>query len=144
VPARLPGLLARVGAGTVGPDKPGDDGKRARRATAVVASGIGLLAALAAAAAADDMASFAVVLHDGTISPDRLEVPANRPFKLEISNTGSTPAEFESLSLHKEKVLSAGVTSGMVIRRLEPGEYDFFDDFHPGSKAVLVAREDAP
>jgi hypothetical protein len=110
------------------------------------ASGIGLLAASTAViplAAAEDMASFPVVLHDGTISPERLEVPADRPFKLEISNTGSSPAEFESLSLHKEKVLSAGVTSGMVIRRLEPGEYDFFDDFHPGSKAVLVAREEA-
>lgn len=105
----------------------------------------GLFAALAAVmpAAAEDIASFAIVLHDGTISPPRLEVPANQPFKLEISNTGATPAEFESLSLHKEKVLAAGATSGMVIRRLAPGEYDFFDDFHPGSKAVLVAREAA-
>jgi hypothetical protein len=117
-----------------------------RRTIPGAARWIGMLAALAAvmpAAAAEDMASFAIVLHDGAISPDRLEVPANQPFKLEISNTGSTPAEFESLSLHKEKVLSAGVTSGMVIRRLAPGEYDFFDDFHPGSKAVLVAREEA-
>nr|WP_294512142.1 cupredoxin domain-containing protein [uncultured Rhodopila sp.] len=102
-----------------------------------------LLAALTVAlpaAAAEDVASFAIDLHDGAITPERLAVPANQPFKLEISNTGSSPAEFESLSLHKEKVLSAGVTSGMVIRRLAPGEYDFFDDFHPGSKAVLEAR----
>lgn len=99
------------------------------------------LSGVTPAAAAEDMASFAIVLHDGAILPERLEVPANQPFRLDISNTGSSPAEFESLSLHKEKVLSAGVTSGMVIRRLAPGEYDFFDDFHPGSKAVLVARE---
>jgi hypothetical protein len=99
---------------------------------------IGLLAVLPAAA--EEMPSFAVVLRDGTIEPARLEVPANQPFKLEISNSGATPAEFESLSLHKEKVLSAGVTSSLVFRRLPPGEYDFFDDFHPEAKAVLVAR----
>jgi hypothetical protein len=108
--------------------------------------GFGLLAAIAAGtplAVAEEMPSFAVVLHDGTIAPARLEVPANQPFKLEISNTGTTPAEFESLSLHKEKVLSAGVTSSLVFRRLPPGAYDFFDDFHPEAKAVLVAREES-
>jgi hypothetical protein len=111
------------------------------------APGIGLLAALTAGttlALADEMPSFNVVLHDGTIAPARLEVPADQPFKLEISNTGSTPAEFESLSLHKEKVLSAGVTSSLVFRRLPPGEYDFFDDFHPDARAVLVARQGSP
>jgi hypothetical protein len=110
---------------------------------AVVFPAIALLAVLAGrmpAAAAEEMPSFAVVLRDGTIAPARLEVPANQPFKLEISNTGATPAEFESVSLHKEKVLSAGVTSSLVFRRLPPGEYDFFDDFHPEAKAVLVAR----
>lgn len=108
---------------------------------------IGVLAALigsAPAVMAAEMPSFAIVLHDGTIAPDRLQVPANTPFKLEISNTGGSPAEFESLSLHKERVLSAGVTASLVFRRLAPGEYDFFDDFHPGSKAVLVARQDLP
>ena len=69
-----------------------------------------------------------------------MEVPANAPFKLEITNAGSAPAEFESLSLHKEKVLAAGTTSSLVFRRLPPGTYDFFDDFHPDAKAVLVAR----
>ena len=62
------------------------------------------------------------------------------PFKLEITNAGTTPAEFESLSLHKEKVLAAGTTSSLVFRRLPPGSYDFFDDFHPEAKAVLIAR----
>ena len=99
----------------------------------------GLLATGAGAGAAE-MPVFRILMRDGTITPARLEVPANTPFKLEITNAGSTPAEFESLSLHKEKVLAAGATSSLVFRRLEPGEYDFFDDFHPGARAVLVAR----
>ena len=98
------------------------------------------IAAMASPAAGEDMPEFKVHMQDGTITPARLEVPANRPFKLVITNAGRTPAEFESASLHKEKVLSAGVTSSMVFRRLEPGEYDFFDDFHPEARAVLVAK----
>lgn len=90
--------------------------------------------------AADDMPAFEVVMRDGTMTPARLEVPANRPFRIEISNVGTTPAEFESLALHKEKVLAAGAASSLVFRRLEPGEYDFFDDFHPEARAVLVAK----
>ncbi len=89
---------------------------------------------------ADNMPVFKIELKDGTISPQRLEVPANAAFKIEVSNTGTSPAEFESLSLHKEKVLAAGTTSALVFRRLEAGNYDFFDDFHPDAKATLTAK----
>jgi len=27
-----------------------------------------------------------------------------------------------------------------VFRRLEAGDYDFFDDFHPEAKATLIAK----
>ncbi|MGC4106890.1 MAG: cupredoxin domain-containing protein [Thermomicrobiales bacterium] len=42
--------------------------------------------------------------------------------------------------MHKEKVLGPGTTSALVFRRLAPGEYDFFDDFHPEARALLVAK----
>jgi hypothetical protein len=100
----------------------------------------GVLAAGADLAVAEEMPSFRIDMHGDTITPARLEVPANVPFKLEITNSGLIPAEFESVSLHKEKVLAAGATSSLVFRRLPPGTYDFFDDFHPEAKAVLVAR----
>lgn len=102
-----------------------------------------LLAAIVLAvlpARADEMPSFDIVMKDGAITPARLAVPANAPFRLTIANQGATPAEFESVALHKEKVLAAGATSSLVIRRLEAGEYDFIDDFHPGARAVLVAK----
>jgi hypothetical protein len=92
-------------------------------------------------AAAEDMPTFRIEMNNGAIDPLHLEVPANRPFKLEIHNAGTTPAEFESLELRKEKVLGPKVKSFMVIRRLPPGEYKFFDDFHPGSpQAVLISK----
>jgi hypothetical protein len=91
--------------------------------------------------AAEDMPTFAVEMKDGAITPLRLEVPANRPFKIELRNTGTSPCEFESIELHKEKVLPPQSTSFMVMRKLSPGEYEFFDDFHPDApKMVLIAK----
>jgi hypothetical protein len=90
---------------------------------------------------AEDLPVFVIEMKDGVITPLRLEVPANRPFKLELRNTGTTPAEFESLELHREKVLAPQSTSFIVFRNLDPGEYSFFDDFHPDApQAVLVAK----
>ena len=84
---------------------------------------------------------FHIEFKDGAVTPRRLEVPANRRFVLELRNAGATPAEFESRELRKEKVLAPGTTSILVIRTLDPGEYDFFDDFHPDAPpAVLVAK----
>jgi hypothetical protein len=102
-----------------------------------------LLALLSAgSASADEDPVFAIEFADGAIRPSLLEVPAGTRFKLELRNTGADPVEFESLELRKEKVLGPGVTSFIVIRRLGPGEYRFFDDFHPGTPpARLVARE---
>jgi hypothetical protein len=85
--------------------------------------------------------TFQIVFKGGAIEPKRLEVPTKTRFRLEIKNEDDTPAEFESVELHKEKVLAAHSETVMVIRTLDPGEYDFFDDFHPGSApAVLVAK----
>jgi hypothetical protein len=92
------------------------------------------------AARADDPV-FRIEFNDGVVTPKRLEVPAKCRFTLELHNVGRTPAEFESRELRKEKVLAAGTMSTLVIRTLDPGEYPFFDDFHPESpSAVLVAK----
>jgi hypothetical protein len=102
-----------------------------------------LAVVLVAPARAGENPVFIIEFADGAITPQTLEVPAGRPFKLELRNTGASPVEFESLELRKEKVLGPGVTSFIVIRRLAPGEYRFFDDFHlDAAPALLIARED--
>ena len=98
-------------------------------------------AAPAAAWAEDEGPTFKIVFKGGAVEPKRLEVPAKTRFRLEISNDDDAPVEFESVELHKEKVLAPHSHTVMVIRTLDPGEYDFFDDFHPGAAAaVLVAK----
>ena len=92
-------------------------------------------------ARAEDLPTFKVEMKDGVITPLRLEVPANKPFKIEIHNTGTTPAEFESLELRKEKVVAPGAVSFVVIKRVSKGEYKFFDDFHPNTPQVTVVAK---
>jgi Cupredoxin-like domain len=107
---------------------------------AAVLAGFFLTSVSTSAALADEP-TFRIEFKDGAINPLRLEVPAKTRFRLELVNLGDTPAEFESLELRKEKVLAPQSDSVMVIRTLDPGEYSFFDDFHPGTApAVLVAR----
>lgn len=92
-------------------------------------------------AAASDLPTYTVVARDGRLIPTILNVPAGVRFKIIVRNEGHDPMEFESLQLRKEKVLGPGAQSFIVIAPLRPGEYDFFDDFHPGTgRARIIAK----
>jgi hypothetical protein len=113
---------------------------RVTRRWAAFALGAAVLIAAGISRAEDDPV-FRIEFNDGKVTPQRLEVPAKRRFKLELHNVGTSPAEFESKELRKEKVLAPGASATLVIRTLDPGEYDFFDDFHPDAPpAVLIAK----
>jgi len=114
-----------------------------RTAALVLTLAMAPLAALlpAASVRADDMTSFKVQMKDGAISPDRIEIESGKPFRIDVTNAGTGPAEFESSELHKEKVLMGGGTGSLIFRSLSAGTYVFFDDFHPdGSKLTLVVK----
>jgi len=94
-------------------------------------------------AVAAEKPAFIIELKDGVITPSRLEVPAGTTFKIILRNTGESPAEFESLRLRKEKIIGPGIESFIVIRRLSPGSYEFFDDFHldmDTARAIIIAK----
>ena len=92
------------------------------------------------AAFADDLPTYKVLMKDGRIFPDTLEVPANTRFRLEVKNEGPGAAEFESLELKKELVLAPGVTRSTVFAPMKAGTYKFFDEFHPetGQGRIVV------
>jgi len=94
----------------------------------------------ASAWAAEELPVYQLVVRDGAFEPATLEVPAGKRFKLEITNAGKGPMEFESRELRVEKVLTGGAKSYVVINGLKPGRYPFFDDFHPDTKGEIVAR----
>lgn len=87
-----------------------------------------------------DIPTYAVELKDGHFNPRVIVVPQKTKFRLRITNTGTKPCEFESLSLRKEKPLYMNSTSSIVIIPLEKGKYDMFDDFTNGHPGYIVAK----
>ncbi len=105
-------------------------------------AGLALLAAMISLPAqADDMPTIQLLMKDGKLYPETLDVPANTKFRLQIRNDGPGAAEFESLELRKESVLAPGVTRTLVFNPMKPGTYKFFDDFHPETaQGRIVAK----
>jgi plastocyanin len=101
----------------------------------------GLALSLATATAgARDVVVVSLVVKDGKFEPSTLEVPAGKRIKIEVSNASKSPIEFESKALKFEKVLAPGAKSSVVVNPLKPGEYGFFDEFHPQATGKIVAR----
>src|SRR4029077_1914847 len=100
-----------------------------------------LLAFASAPALAEDMPVHKLVAKDGVFTPATIEVAAGKKFKIELSNEGSGPMEFESKDLKQEKVLAKGAKSSIVINALKPGTYVFFDEHKPDApKGKIVAK----
>jgi hypothetical protein len=92
-------------------------------------------------ARADEMPTIQLLMKDGRLFPETLEVPANTRFRLQIRNEGPGAAEFESLELRKETVLAPGVTRVLVFHPMKPGTYKFFDEFHQATaQGKIVAK----
>lgn len=100
-----------------------------------------LLAVLCSSVQATPLPTYELSIRDGQFTPATLQVPAGQRFKIILSNKGQGPVEFESTPLRVEKVLSPGVSSFVVIHRLKPGRYAFFDEFHPTlPQGVIIAH----
>ena len=90
---------------------------------------------------AEEATVFKIEMADGRLTPQRLVVPAGKPFKLEVTNAGATAAEFESKDLHKEKVLAPKATTVISVKALAAGQYDFFDEHQPKAAPGVIVAE---
>lgn len=88
----------------------------------------------------NNLPAYLVEMNNGKLSPAKLVVPAKQRFRIIIRNTGSKPAEFESNQLRQEKILYMGTESVVVVSPLSSGTYDYYDDFTPGVKGLIVAK----
>jgi plastocyanin len=91
-------------------------------------------------AAAEDVER-TIVIKDHRFAPETVEVPAGERVKLVIDNQDSTPEEFESLDLRREKVVPANTKATIWIGPLTKGEYEFVGEFHEDTaKGKLIAK----
>jgi uncharacterized protein (DUF58 family) len=91
-------------------------------------------------AAAQQTASVSVSVKNHHFQPAQVHAPAKVPIDLRVKNLDSSAMEFESDSLHVEKVISGNSEAVIRLKPLEPGRYEFYDDYHQESTGVLVVR----
>ena len=111
---------------------------RPHTALGVIIAGALLLMPRPGSADAD---SFSLTIKDHRFSPTTLEIPAGRKVTLVVSNLDPTPEEFESIELHREKVVAGGSQVTIHVGPLQPGRYPFFGDFNPTSaRGEIIAK----
>jgi hypothetical protein len=107
-----------------------------RRRVGVAVAGLAF-AAFAQAAEPE----IALVIKNHRFEPAELKVPANQRVKLIVHNQDSTPEEFESHSLNREKVIPGGAKATIFIGPLKPGRYTFFGEYNEKTAQGAVVAE---
>jgi heme/copper-type cytochrome/quinol oxidase subunit 2 len=84
---------------------------------------------------------YLIVIKNHFFEPAEVKVPANQKVKLIVHNQDSTPEEFESHSLNREKVIAPGAKANIFIGPLKPGRYPFVGEFNEKTaRGVIVAE----
>ena len=89
---------------------------------------------------AKDPPEVAVTHFGDRFEPEEIAVPIGVKVALKVTNRSAGPVEWESLDLHREKVIPAGTAATIYIGPLRSGSYEYFDDFHPKIRGRVVAR----
>jgi len=87
---------------------------------------------------ADDTVALSITLKDHKFDPAELHAPPGQPIAIHVKNLDTIVAEFESSDLHFEKIVPVGKEATVYVRPLQPGRYNFFDDFHHDTQGYLV------
>lgn len=99
-----------------------------------------LTAGLPAAGWAAD-AEVLLVIKNHRFEPAELKVAAGQRVKLQVHNQDSTPEEFESHDLNREKVVPAGAKAMLFIGPLPPGRYTFYGEYNEATAQGVVVAE---
>jgi plastocyanin len=82
-----------------------------------------------------------LVIKNHRFEPAEVKVPAGKRIKLVVHNQDSTPEEFESHDLNREKVVPGGAKAVIFIGPLKPGRYNFFGEYNEATaKGVVIAE----
>ena len=78
---------------------------------------------------------------DKKFDPAEVSAPANTPIVIKLKNLDAKPMEFESKTLHVEKVVAANTDAVINVRAQKPGRYEFFDEYNEKTaRGALVVK----
>jgi heme/copper-type cytochrome/quinol oxidase subunit 2 len=87
---------------------------------------------------ADDAVTLALTLKNHQFDPAEIHAPPGKPIAIHVKNLNDIVSEFESSDLHFEKIVPVGKEVTVYVHPLQPGRYNFFDDFHRATQGYLV------
>jgi hypothetical protein len=87
---------------------------------------------------ADDAVSLSLVLKNHQFDPAEVHAPPNKQIAIHVKNLNDIVSEFESSDLHFEKIVPVGSEITVYVHPLQPGRYNFYDDFHHATQGYLV------
>ena len=99
-----------------------------------------LLIGVSVSAVAADI-EIKLIIENHRFQPETVNIPRGKKVKLVIENRDSTPEEFDSHSLNREKVIPGKSTGTVYIGPLAAGSYPFVGEFNEKTaKGVIVAK----
>ncbi len=82
-----------------------------------------------------------LIIKNHRFEPTEIKVPAGQRVRLTVHNQDTTPEEFESHKLNREKVVPPGAKVVIYIGPLKQGKYEFWGEYNEATaKGVVVAE----
>ena len=73
---------------------------------------------------------YKLVIKDHHFQPTEFTIPVGQKIKLLVENQDSTPEEFDSHDLNREKMIAGNSSATIFIGPLTAGRYTFIGEFH--------------
>ncbi|MGO9867356.1 MAG: cupredoxin domain-containing protein [Rhodomicrobium sp.] len=99
------------------------------------------LAALPAAARADEPVSIDLTLKEHKFEPAEIKAPANKPIAITLKNEDDSIEEFDSNSLRTEKIVTEHGTITIKLKPLAAGRYPFQGEYHAKTAQGMLVVE---
>ena len=99
------------------------------------------LVSVAGAARAQSATEIQLSYKDKKFDPAEISAPANTAIVIKLKNLDAKAMEFESKTLHVEKVVAASSDATINVRAQKPGRYEFFDEYNEKTaRGALVVK----
>ena len=86
-------------------------------------------------------AVYEIVIKDHKFTPETITVPAGEKIKLKVINNDSTPEEFESHDMNREKIITGNSKATIFVGPLKPGKYHYFGEFNMDTANGYIIAE---
>lgn len=84
---------------------------------------------------------YSLIIKDHRFQPSEIIIPSNKKVKLLVDNQDSSPEEFESHSLNREKIIAGKSKVTIYIGPLAPGRYPFEGEFNAKTAQGAIIAE---